>query len=368
VSTLDRPEKVREGAELDVTRLEAWLEAQGLRGTIEVMQFPRGYSNVTYLLRVGDREVVLRRGPPGVKIASAHDMGREHRILSRLEKVWPKVPRVIALCEDESVIGGPFYVMERVHGVILRAPRGLPGAPPQTQWPEGIALPPERMLHLSEALIDTLAEIHGVDLAAAGLADLGKPAGYNQRQVKGWSERYEKAKTDEIPEMDEVARWLAANVPPESAATLIHNDFKYDNVVLAEDLSRVVAVLDWEMSTIGDPLMDLGCALSYWVEEKDPMMLRATRFGPTDLPGSLTRAELVARWEEKTGRTATNMPFYYSFALFKLAVVAQQLYQRYVRGLTKEQRYAFMIEGVKGLSRAATRVVATGHWQTLDAD
>jgi len=254
------------------------------------------------------------------------------------------------------VIGGAFYVMERVHGVILRA-----------KLPEGIALPPERMKHLSESLIDTLAEIHTTDLAAAGLSDLGKPAGYNARQVKGWTERYAKAKTDEIPEMEEIATWLAASTPTESGGTLIHNDFKYDNVVLAEDLSHVVAVLDWEMSTLGDPLMDLGCALSYWVEEKDPMMLRATRFGPTDLPGSLTRAELVARWEQKTGRTATNMPFYYSFALFKLAVVAQQLYQRYARGLTKEQRYAFMIEGVKGLSRAATRVIATGNWQSLDA-
>ncbi len=355
-STLDRPEKVREGAELDLTRLTPWLNEHGLTGDVEVMQFPRGYSNVTYLLRVGDREVVLRRGPPGVKIASAHDMGREHRILSHLRKVWPKVPHVIALCDDESVIGGAFYVMECVRGVILRA-----------KLPEGIALPPERMKLLSEALVDTLAEIHGVDLAAAGLSDLGKPSGYNQRQVKGWSERYEKAKTDEIAEMSEVAAWLAANTPTESAATLIHNDFKFDNVVFCEDLGSVVAVLDWEMSTIGDPLMDLGCALSYWVEEKDPMMLRATRFGPTDLPGCLTRAELVARWEQKTGKRATNMPFYYAFALFKLAVIAQQLYQRYVRGLTKEQRYAFMIEGVRGLSRAATRVIATGNWQALDA-
>ena len=357
MSTLDRAEKVREGAELDISRLAAWLADHDLPGAIEVKQFPRGYSNVTYLLRVGDREVVLRRGPPGVKIASAHDMGREHKILSHLSRVWPKAPRVLAMCDDESVIGGAFYVMERVGGVILRA-----------KLPEGIALPPERMQHLSEALVDTLAEIHGIDLVAAGLSDLGKPAGYNARQVKGWAERYEKAKTDEIAEMEAVARWLAANTPAESAATLIHNDFKFDNVVLSEDLSRVVAVLDWEMSTIGDPLMDLGCALSYWVEEKDPMMLRATRFGPTDLPGCLTRAELVARWEAKTGRTATNMPFYYAFALFKLAVVAQQLYQRYVRGLTKEQRYAFMIEGVKGLSRAATRVIATGKWQVLDAE
>jgi aminoglycoside phosphotransferase (APT) family kinase protein len=355
VSVLDRAETVRAGAELDTTKLEAWLADNGLAGPITVQQFPRGYSNVTYLLRVGDREVVLRRGPPGVAIASAHDMGREHRILSHLRAVWPKVPRVIAMCDDPTVIGGAFYVMERVSGVILRA-----------KLPQGLALPPERMRHLSEALVDTLAEIHGVDLAAAGLADLGKPAGYNARQVRGWTERYEKAKTDAIAEMDDVARWLAANTPTESAATLIHNDFKFDNVVLDESLDRVVAVLDWEMSTIGDPLMDLGCALSYWVEEKDPAMLRATRFGPTDLPGCSSRAEIVARWEQRTGRTATNMPFYYAFALFKLAVVAQQLYLRYVRGLTTEQRYAFMIEGVKGLSRAAARVISTGHWEVLD--
>jgi aminoglycoside phosphotransferase (APT) family kinase protein len=351
----DEPQEVREGAALDAAALAPYLATLGLTGPIEIKQFGRGYSNVTYSVRVGERDLVLRRGPPGVKIASAHDMGREHKILSRLASVWPKVPKVIALCEDESVIGGPFYVMERVRGVILRA-----------KLPDGIALPPERMKTLSEAMVDTLAEIHTVDLVKAGLADLGKPAGYNQRQVKGWSERYLKAQTDEIPEMAEVAAWLAANTPPESAATLIHNDFKYDNVVLSEALDRVIAVLDWEMSTIGDPLMDVGCALSYWVEEHDPMLLRATRFGPTDLPGNLTRRQFVDRWQEKTGLTATNMPFYYAFALFKLAVVAQQLYQRYAKGLTKEPRYAFMIEGVKGLSRAATRVIATGKWEVLD--
>jgi len=351
----DEPQDVREGAALEPSKLASYLASIGIEGPLEIKQFGRGYSNVTYLVRAGAREVVLRRGPPGVKIASAHDMGREHKILSHLANVWPKVPKVIALCDDESVLGGAFYVMERVRGVILRA-----------KLPDGLALPRERMEHLSKALIDTLAEIHCIDLEKAGLSDLGKPAGYNQRQVRGWSERYLKAQTDEIPDMAEVASWLATSTPTESAATLIHNDFKYDNVVISEDLDRVIAVLDWEMSTIGDPLMDLGCALSYWVEETDPMLLRATRFGPTDLPGSLTRRELVDRWQEKTGLTATNMPFYYAFALFKLAVVAQQLYQRYAKGLTKEPRYAFMIEGVKGLSRAASRVIATGRWEVLD--
>jgi len=346
---LDRAETVRKGAELDLTRLRAWLEPHGVTGELEVLQFPRGYSNLTYLLRAGDREIVLRRPPLGVKIASAHDMSREHRILSKLRAVWPKVPRTIAFCEDESILGAPFYVMERVEGVILRA-----------KLPAGIELGPERIRALSENLVDTLVEIHGIDLAAAGLTDLGKPQGYIERQVRGWTERYRKAQTDEIPDFDHVAAWLDANRPAESGATLIHNDFKYDNVVLAPDLSRITAVLDWEMATVGDPLMDLGCTLGYWIDERDPPLMQAMRFGPTNLPGSLTRMEIVERYQEKSGRTVTHLPFYFTFALFKLAVVAQQLYQRYAKGLTQEPRYALMIEGVKGLSRAGSEVIASG--------
>ena len=351
---IDRAETVRKGAELDLERLRGWLEGQGVRGDIEVLQFPRGYSNLTYLLRAGDREIVLRRPPPGVKIASAHDMGREHRILSKLHAVWPKVPRTIAFCDDESVLGAPFYVMERVEGVILRA-----------KTPPGLELGEARMRHLSEALVDTLVEIHGIDLASAGLSDLGKPQGYIERQVRGWTERYEKAKTDEIPEFDEVARWLAANMPAESGATLIHNDFKFDNVVLAPDLSHVVAVLDWEMATLGDPLMDLGCTLGYWIEAGDPPMMQAMRFGPTNLPGNLTRMQIVERYQQKSGREVTHLPFYFTFALLKLAVVGQQLYQRFVKGLTQDPRYALLIEGVRGLSRAGIQVIATQRIDTL---
>lgn len=353
---LDRAEQVRKGAELDLEKLRSWLAQHGLPGEIEVRQFPRGYSNLTYLLRVGEREVVLRRPPVGVKIASAHDMGREHRILSNLSKVWSKAPRPIAFCEDESVLGAPFYVMERVPGVILRA-----------KVPSGLALPPERMRHLSELLIDTLAEIHAIDLPAAGLADLGKPDGYVERQVRGWTERYRKAQTDEVPEFDEVATWLAANLPKESGAALIHNDLKYDNVVLSSDLERVDAVLDWEMATVGDPLMDLGCTLGYWVEANDPPLMQAMRFGPTDLPGNLRRMELVERYQQKSGRAVTNLPFYFTFALLKLAVVGQQLYQRYAKGLTTEPRYALLIEGVRGLSRAGVHVIATQQIDVLGA-
>jgi aminoglycoside phosphotransferase (APT) family kinase protein len=346
---LDRPEPVRAGAELDALKLRDWLTARGLPGDVEILQFARGYSNLTYLLRAGDRELVLRRPPPGVKIASAHDMGREHRILSKLRAVWPKVPQTIGYEPDESVIGAPFYVMERAHGVILRA-----------KTPPGLDLGPERIRHLSETLIDTLAEIHAVDLAAAGLTDLGKPQGYIERQVRGWTERYRKAQTDEIPELESVAVWLAANMPTESGATLIHNDLKYDNVVLDPGLTRVVAVLDWEMATIGDPLMDLGCTLGYWITAEDPPLMQAMRFGPTNVAGSLGRLEVVERYERATGRTVTDLPFYFTFALMKLAVVAQQLYQRYARGLTTEPRYAMMIEGVKGLARAGASVIGTG--------
>lgn len=350
---LDRPESVRAGAELDLARLSSWLEARGLSGAVEVLQFPRGYSNLTYLLRItsarGDvRELVLRRPPVGVQIASAHDMAREHRILSGLSTIWDKAPRAIGLETDPAVLGAPFYVMERVRGVILRA-----------RLPAGLEVSSLDGRALSTLLVDTLAEIHGLDFDAAGLGDLGKPEGYNARQVRGWTERYEKARTDDIPDVEAVARWLAEHTPAESGAALIHNDFKYDNVVLAPDLGRVLAVLDWEMSTIGDPLMDLGTSLSYWVEADDPPMFSALRFGPTDAPGSLRRLELVERWAERTGRPVTNLVFYFAFALFKLAVVAQQLYRRYAMGLTKEPRYALMLEGVKGLSRAAVRVVET---------
>lgn len=345
-SVLDAATKVRQGAELPLDVLGPWLKSVGLGGEIEVLQFPRGWSNLTYLLRVGGRDVVLRRAPPKVAIASAHDMKREHRILSALSSVWPKAPRPIALCEDPALLGAPFYVMERAEGVILRA-----------KWPEGLVLDPPRMKHLSEVLLDTLVEIHAIDVTAGELSTLGKPEGYNQRQVTGWSERYQKAKTDEIPDADRIAAWLAAHVPPESGAALIHNDFKYDNVVLSPDLSRITHVLDWEMATVGDPLMDLGCTLSYWVQEDDPPLMQAMRFGPTYLPGNLTRLELVRRYEEKTGRPVTNLVFYFAFSLFKLAVVAQQLYARYVRGQTTEPRYAMLIEGVKGLTAAAVKVV-----------
>jgi aminoglycoside phosphotransferase (APT) family kinase protein len=352
VTHLDQPSRVREGQGFDAEVLAKYLSGrvEGLAGPLEVQQFGRGYSNLTYLVRgAGARELVLRRAPPGVNIRSAHDMGREHKILSHLSEVWPKAPRPVHYCEDPSVLGTPFYLMERVHGVVLRAKN-----------PDDLVLDEARMRRLSTAAVDTLAEIHMIDYAAAGLGDLGRPEGYVERQLTGWTERYKKAQTDEVPEVDELSRWLFAHAPRTSGASLIHNDFKYDNLVFAPGLDRVVAVLDWEMATLGDPLMDLGTTLGYWIQADDPPVFQATVFGPTTLPGNLTRAEIVERYEAKTGRRAENTIFYFAYALYKLAVVAQQLHKRYKEGLTKEERYSVMLAGVRAVSSAALLAVGKG--------
>ncbi|HVR72238.1 MAG TPA: phosphotransferase [Vicinamibacteria bacterium] len=348
---IDGPQAVRPGEELDLARLAPYLrEILGRPGArVEVEQFRGGHSNLTYLVRVDGREAVLRRPPFGSTVKSAHDMGREFRILSRLAPAYARAPKVIAFCEDESILGAPFYLMERVRGVILRR-----------QPAPGLVLDERAARRLSEAAIDGLADLHAVDPRAVGLGDLGKPEGYCQRQVSGWTRRYRDAQTDDIPDMEAVAAWLAANLPPDGPGCLIHNDYKYDNLVLdPADLTRIVGVLDWEMSTLGDPLMDLGTTLCYWVEAADPEPLRATAFGPTAAPGSLTRAELVERYADRTGRSVSDITFYYGFGLFKTAVVAQQIYSRYRQGLTRDERFARLIESVRLLAGQAQRQSST---------
>jgi aminoglycoside phosphotransferase (APT) family kinase protein len=290
--------------------------------------------------------MVVRRPPFGSKVKSAHDMGREFNVLSKLHGHFP-APRPLLHCTNESVIGAPFYVMERVRGVILR--RNLP---------EGMQLPPENARALSEAFIDNLAALHTLDYNAIGLGDLGKPEGYLQRQVKGWIERYYGSKTHDLPEVERISRWLTGNMPRQSAATLIHNDYKYDNVVLDEtDITHIRAVLDWEMCTVGDPLTDLGTALAYWVNDDDPPYLQMVRWGPTHVPGSLTRQELAERYAQKTSRDLSQIVFYYVFALFKVAVIIQQIYYRFFHGLTKDQRFASLGEVTKMLLGVAVRAM-----------
>jgi aminoglycoside phosphotransferase (APT) family kinase protein len=320
-----------------------------------VEQFPGGHSNLTYLLRFGGRELVLRRPPRGASVKTAHDMGREHRVLSRLHRCYPKAPRALAACDDPAVIGAPFFLMERVQGIILR--RLLPAG-------AGSVPAPSRLRALSEATVDALAELHAVDPAAAGLADLGRPAGYTARQVSGWTERWHRAATDPVPDVDRAAAWLAEHLPrrsaaeEESAAALLHNDFKLDNLVLAADLGAVAAVLDWEMATVGDPLMDLGTSLGYWLDPDDGEALRILPVGITALPGNLSRAEVVERYARATGRDASGILFYYAFGLLKIAVIAQQIYFRYRRGLTRDERFAPLHDSVRLLGRTAAQAIA----------
>jgi len=345
----DQPRAVRPGEELPTSQLANYLanHLPDARGDLVVRQFPSGHSNLTYSIQIGEQEFVLRRPPFGAKIKTAHDMAREHKILLHLRPVYRKVPRPLLYCEDESVIGAPFYVMERVAGVVLRA-----------QPPAGLALTPARMRDLSMTCVDNLAAIHALDYQAAGLGDLGKPAGYVERQVRGWTERYANAKTDDIPEIERVATWLADHLPRESGAALIHNDYKYDNLVLDPTDWSIRAVLDWEMATIGDPLMDLGTTLGYWMEANDPAELRAIAFCLTTLPGNFTRAEIVERYARVSGRDVARIQFYYVYALFKIAVIVQQIYTRYRKGYSQDPRFANLIESVRVLGKAAAREIA----------
>jgi aminoglycoside phosphotransferase (APT) family kinase protein len=349
----DRTAPVRPGEELPVAALESYLlgHLPDASGPLVVEQFPEGHSNLTYLLRLGDDELVLRRGPFGNRVKTAHDMGREYLVLSKLWSVYPAAPRPLLFCEDAGVMDAPFYVMERRRGVILRR-----------KLPPGLAIDPPTARLLGTALVDALAHLHSLDYRAAGLGDLGKPEGYVARQVSGWADRYDKSRTDDLPAMDRVSRWLAGHMPRESGPALIHNDFKYDNLVLdPRDLTQVVAVLDWEMATVGDPLMDLGTTLGYWVEAGDPPSLLRYATGPTDLPGSPSRRELVACYEERARRNVADAPFYYAFGLYKIAAIVQQIYARYVRGDTRDARFAGLNGLVAALAEQADRTVESGH-------
>jgi aminoglycoside phosphotransferase (APT) family kinase protein len=274
-------------------------------------------------------------------------MSREFRILSHLIDIYFKIPEPILYCEDEAILGAPFYLMQRLSGVILR-----PHMPPE------MIPAPTLMGQIANALIDNLADLHALDYKTAGLGDFGKPEGYVQRQVTGWSKRYLRSKTDEIADMEKTAVWLAENLPPESGATLIHNDYKYDNLVLdTADWSHIIGVLDWEMATIGDPLMDLGTSLGYWVQPNDPPVILAMQFSPTTLPGNPTRDELIERYAQKSGRDVSNLTFYYVYGLFKLAVIVQQIYYRYKKGYTQDPRFANLIEAVKACGAMAARSI-----------
>ena len=348
---------VRPGEQLDWPRLVAWLRDRlpacripGLDVSREpdVAQFPGGHSNLTYLVRFGDTDIVVRRPPFGPVPPTAHDMAREYRWLSAMHGVFPLAPQPYLLCEDAGVIGSVFYAMERRRGVVVR-----------TDEPPALANPAARR-RLSEAMIDTLAALHAIDVAANGLTTLGKPAGFVERQVRGWSERWRRSQTTTLAEMDALASWLSEHLPPDPTPAIVHGDFKLDNVMLdAADVGRIVAVFDWEMSALGDPLVDVGIVLAYWSPTAPPSQ-RDALTTVIDRPGYFTREEIVSRYAERSGRDLSNIRFYEIFAVFKIAVVIQQIYFRYVQGQTTDARFASFGARVEFLAQHAAALAATG--------
>jgi aminoglycoside phosphotransferase (APT) family kinase protein len=358
---------VRTGEELDLAALDRYL-GEHLAGessqldpfaTIELEQFPGGHSNLTYLVRYGGQQFVLRRPPVGPVAPTAHDMPREYRLLTAIHPHFPLAPRPILLCQDTSVIGVPFYLMERRSGFILR-----------DRIPTAIGDDLEIRRSISETVVDTMIALHAVNIYSTDIVQIGKPEGFVTRQVRGWADRWQRSKTGELAEMEQVIQWLRDRIPPEAGnePTIVHNDFKLDNIMLdGGDPARVVAVLDWEMCTVGDPLVDLGLLLCYWTmsegasgtspgegkPERTEQAANSSLRALTNGPGWLTRQEIIERYAAKTGRDLSRIAFYETFARFKVAVVIQQIYFRYVQGQTHDERFGNFDQLVLELAREA---------------
>ncbi|HZP48871.1 MAG TPA: phosphotransferase family protein [Vicinamibacterales bacterium] len=347
--------RVREGEELDWPRLIAWLRERlpacgiprlDVMQEPQIAQFPGGHSNLTYVVAFGDVEIVVRRPPFGPVAATAHDMAREYRWLAAMHRVFPRAPRPYALCDDASVVGAVCYAMERRRGIVIRAEE-----PPE-------AAHPDARRRISAALVDALADLHAIDVDANGLAGLGKPAGFVERQVRGWTDRWQRSQTTPLDELDAVAAWLRDRLPaPPPHPAVVHGDFKLDNVMLAaDDVGRIVAIFDWEMSALGDPLVDLGILLAYWAPTAPPEQ-RDALTTVTHRPGYFTRDEIVDRYARRSGRDLSNIRYYEVFALFKIAVVIQQIYHRYVNGRTRDARFASFDARVAYLARHAAAMI-----------
>jgi aminoglycoside phosphotransferase (APT) family kinase protein len=341
---------VRSGEELDHAALVEYLDQKLPEGTagIEIQQFPHGHSNLVYLIRTSLREYVLRRPPLGPLAPKAHDMAREYRVLDAVHPHFPEAPRVFLLCEDSSVIGSTFFLMERRHGMIIR-----------DSIPPALAAFPDYPRRVSEAFIDCLVRLHAVDTSQPVLRALGKPEGFVERQVRGWADRWNRAKTEERPEMDRVIRWLHDSLPPSLETTLVHNDYKLDNVMLPPEADHVEAVLDWEMATIGDPLADLGLTMCYWTwahiaAADDP---HPATPGLTAQPGWYTRDQFLQRYSERTGRDLTHIRYHELLGIFKLAVILQQIYYRFHQGQTRDERFRNFDRRVRGLIGLAASLV-----------
>lgn len=344
----DRDETI---AERPDERLDRESLGRYLREKIEASQFPAGSSNLTYLIRFGGEEYVLRRPPLGNTVKTAHDMRREFDVLSKLSKVYPPAPKPLLFCDDESVIGSEFYLMERRRGLVIR------GSLSQNHLRERVGSY-ETQLCMARAFIQNLANLHSIDHRSAGLADLGKPEGYCRRQVEGWTKRYFAAKTHEHAELESAIKWLNANIPNESGASIVHNDYKFDNLMLdPEDLTKITAVLDWEMVTVGDPLMDLGTTLGYWMSPDAGDEMLNMPFNPRVLMENISRQDLVNMYVEASHRELPDMLFYYVFGTFKIAVICQQIYARFAKGFTKDARFERFDRFVAALGRIASKAI-----------
>lgn len=345
--------EVRRGEELDAVALDRYFRSQPdsfhlpADETLQIEQFPGGHSNLTYMLRYGSSEFVLRRPPVGPVAPTAHDMPREFKLLSIIHPLFALAPKPILLCEDTSVIGVPFYLMERRRGLVVRS-----------TLPESLD-DDEARRRLSEAVVDALVALHAVDINSSGIVKLGKPIGFVERQVRGWTERWQGSKTGELEQMDEVISWLNERIPSEDnlSPTIVHNDFKLDNLMLGElDPTRIVAVLDWEMCTVGDPLIDVGLFLSYWTMGAGQQSGNSSLRAVTNGTGWLSRDETIDRYQQQTGRNLSGIVFYETFARFKGAVVVQQIYFRFVRGQTTDERFRHFDKFVLALSSEALRL------------
>ena len=347
--SLDSPKEIRNGEEFSLVKLKTFLSENNINAdNLSIKQFPSGYSNLTYFLKSSSKEFVLRRPPFGAKsLQGGHDMFREYNVLKNLKSQFTKVPDVYIYCENNEIIGAPFYLMERVEGYIIR---------PNLQQKDSPGK--EIIQNVSKSLVSSLVELHNVDIDQANLNELGKINGYVKRQVEGWIKRYNHSKTDSIANMDFIASWLNENQPLEVQRSIIHNDFKYDNLVLDKDNhSNINAVLDWEMATIGDPFMDLGTTLGYWVDKNDLPELKLFQLSATTLDGNPTREGILELYEKESGKSITNPVFYYVFGLFKIAVIAQQIYFRYKKGYTKDRRFSLLNLAVISLSVMAKQAI-----------
>ena len=335
---------VREEDAFDVAKVHSWLSSYIKESSLpDVFQFRSGASNLTYLLKYSDRELVLRRPPVGTKAVSAHDMKREFLIQSRLKPVYDLVPTVIALCEDHSILGSDFYVMDRIQGEIFR--RDVP----ETLTKEDISV-------MAHSLVSGLAQLHSVD--ASVLNELNKGPGYVTRQVEGWSKRYRNALTDDVPDGEDVMRWLDANKPDDVGSCIIHGDWRIDNMVFDLGQKKLVGVLDWELATVGDPLMDLGSALAYWIDKDDEPMFASLRRQPSHLDGMPTRREFIAKYLELSGRKCDDFTFYEVFGLFRLTVIIQQIWARYKAGQTTNPAFKGFGMGVNILINRAQGLIS----------